>query len=79
VDEWRAAVRPTPRLLFAETPTNPLTEVCDIAALADIAHEAGALLAVDNCFATPRCSARSRWAPTWSCIRAPNTWTGRAA
>ena len=50
---WRAAVRPTTRLLFAETPTNPLTEVCDIAALADIAHNAGALLAVDNCFATP--------------------------
>lgn len=53
VDEWRAAVRPNTRLLFAETPTNPLTEVCDIAALADIAHQAGALLAVDNAFATP--------------------------
>jgi len=53
VDEWRAAVRPDTRLLFAETPTNPLTEVCDIAALADIAHGAGALLAVDNAFATP--------------------------
>ena len=51
--EWRAAIRPTTRLLFAETPTNPLTEVCDIAALAGIAHQAGALLAVDNCFATP--------------------------
>ena len=50
---WKAAVRPTTRLLFAETPTNPLTELCDIAALADIAHGAGALLAVDNCFATP--------------------------
>ena len=50
---WRAAVRPQTRLLFAETPTNPLTEVCDIRALADIAHNAGALLAVDNCFATP--------------------------
>jgi O-succinylhomoserine sulfhydrylase len=50
---WAAAVRPTTRLLFAETPTNPLTEVCDIRALADIAHAAGALLAVDNCFATP--------------------------
>ena len=50
---WKAAVRPTTRLLFAETPTNPLTEVCDIAALADLAHDAGALLAVDNCFATP--------------------------
>lgn len=53
VEEWRAAVRPTTRLLFAETPTNPLTEVCDIAALADIAHQADALLAVDNAFATP--------------------------
>ncbi|MEJ7930753.1 O-succinylhomoserine sulfhydrylase [Ramlibacter sp. AN1015] len=51
--EWRAAIRPNTRLLFAETPTNPLTEVCDIRALADIAHDAGALLAVDNCFCTP--------------------------
>lgn len=50
---WKAAVRPTTRLLFAETPTNPLTDVCDIQALADIAHNAGALLCVDNCFATP--------------------------
>ncbi len=50
---WRAAMRPTTRLLFAETPTNPLGEVCDIAALAGLAHNAGALLAVDNCFATP--------------------------
>jgi O-succinylhomoserine sulfhydrylase len=53
VDEWRTAVRPNTKLLFAETPTNPLTEVCDIAALADIAHRAGALLCVDNCFCSP--------------------------
>ncbi|MCZ8251153.1 MAG: O-succinylhomoserine sulfhydrylase [Hylemonella sp.] len=53
VAAWKAAIRPNTRLLFAETPTNPLTEVCDIAALADLAHNAGALLAVDNCFATP--------------------------
>ena len=53
VGQWRAALRPNTRLLFAETPTNPLTEVCDIAALAAIAKRAGALLAVDNCFATP--------------------------
>ncbi|MEJ8826207.1 O-succinylhomoserine sulfhydrylase [Variovorax humicola] len=53
VAEWRAAVRPNTRLLFAETPTNPLTEVCDIRALADIAHGVGALLAVDNCFCSP--------------------------
>ena len=50
---WKAAIRPSTKLLFAETPTNPLTDVCDIAALADMAHNAGALLAVDNCFATP--------------------------
>lgn len=51
--EWKAAIRPETKLLFAETPTNPLTEVCDVRALADLAHEAGALLAVDNCFCTP--------------------------
>ncbi len=50
---WRAALRPRTRLLFAESPTNPLTEVCDIRALAAIAAEAGALLAVDNCFCSP--------------------------
>ena len=50
---WQAAMRPETRLLFAETPTNPLTDVCDIQALADIAHAAGVLLAVDNCFASP--------------------------
>jgi len=53
VAAWKAAMRPNTKLLFAETPTNPLTDVCDIQALADIAHNAGALLAVDNCFATP--------------------------
>ncbi|TXH88387.1 MAG: O-succinylhomoserine sulfhydrylase [Rhodoferax sp.] len=53
VAAWKAAVKSNTKLLFAETPTNPLTEVCDIQALADIAHNAGALLAVDNCFATP--------------------------
>lgn len=51
--EWKAALRPNTKLLFAETPTNPLTDVCDIRALADIAHGAGALLTVDNCFCTP--------------------------
>ena len=51
--EWRAAMRPTTKLLFAETPTNPLTEVCDIRALADLAHGAGALLTVDNTFCSP--------------------------
>ena len=53
VEEWRAAVRPRTRLLFLETPSNPLTEVSDIAALAEVAKKAGALLAVDNVFCTP--------------------------
>ena len=53
VAEWQAAMQPNTRLLFAETPTNPLTEVCDIKALAEIAHAGNALLVVDNCFATP--------------------------
>jgi len=51
--EWRAALRPNTKLLFAETPTNPLTDVCDIGELADIAHSAGALLTVDNTFCSP--------------------------
>ncbi|MCH2240764.1 MAG: O-succinylhomoserine sulfhydrylase [Aquabacterium sp.] len=53
VAEWCAAVRPTTKLLFAETPSNPLGDLCDIAALAEVAHGCGALLAVDNCFCTP--------------------------
>lgn len=50
---WQAAITPKTKLFFAETPSNPLTEVCDIQALADIAHQAGAYLVVDNCFCTP--------------------------
>ena len=53
VDEWRAAVRPNTRLLFCETPSNPLAEICDIAAIADIARKANAVFAVDNCLLTP--------------------------
>jgi O-succinylhomoserine sulfhydrylase len=53
LSEWRAALRPTTKLLFAETPTNPLTEVCDIAALAEMARGAGARLVVDNTFCSP--------------------------
>ena len=52
-DEWRAAVRPETRLFFVESPSNPLTEVSDIQALAEIAHAHGAWLAVDNCFCSP--------------------------
>jgi len=53
VAQWRAVLKPNTKLLFAETPTNPLTDICDIAALAEVAHTSGALLAVDNCFCTP--------------------------
>jgi O-succinylhomoserine sulfhydrylase len=51
--QWAAAITPATRMLFLETPSNPLTEISDIAALAEIAHARGALLAVDNCFCTP--------------------------
>lgn len=53
LDGWRAAVKPATRMLYLETPSNPLTEVYDIAALAAVARHAGALLVVDNCFCTP--------------------------
>lgn len=49
----RAALRPETKLIWCETPTNPLLGIADIAALAEIAHHAGALLAVDNTFASP--------------------------
>ncbi|CAN5170452.1 O-succinylhomoserine sulfhydrylase [soil metagenome] len=52
-EAWRRAMRPNTKLLFAETPSNPMMQVADIAALASIAHEGGALLAIDNCFCTP--------------------------
>jgi O-succinylhomoserine sulfhydrylase len=52
-DGFRAAMRPNTKLVFIETPSNPLTEVFDIAALAQVAHGGGALLVVDNCFCTP--------------------------
>jgi O-succinylhomoserine sulfhydrylase len=53
ITKWQAAVQKNTRLLFVETPSNPLTEVYDIAALAVVAKKAGALLAVDNCFCSP--------------------------
>jgi O-succinylhomoserine sulfhydrylase len=50
---WKAAIKPNTKLLYLETPSNPLTEIADIAALAHLAHEQGCLLVVDNCFCTP--------------------------
>jgi O-succinylhomoserine sulfhydrylase len=53
LDAWRAAVRPNTRLFFVETPSNPVCEIADIAGIAAIAKQAGAILAVDNCVCSP--------------------------
>ena len=53
VAQWQATVRPNTKLFFLETPSNPLTEISDLAAIAALAKSCGALLAVDNCFCTP--------------------------
>lgn len=53
VNEWEVSVRPNTRLFFLETPSNPLTEISDIAGIAAVAKQHGVLLAVDNCFCTP--------------------------
>jgi O-succinylhomoserine sulfhydrylase len=53
LDSWRTAIRPNTKLLFLETPSNPLTEIADIQALAELAHAHNCLLVVDNCFCTP--------------------------
>ena len=53
LDDWRRRITPHTRLLFVETPSNPLTELGDIRALADLAHANDAILVVDNCFCTP--------------------------
>lgn len=53
LDAWEAACKPNTKLFIVESPSNPLAELVDIAALAAIAHRKGALLAVDNCFCTP--------------------------
>ena len=53
IEEWRQAVTPKTKLFFCETPSNPLCEVGNIREIANIAHDSGALLAVDNCFCTP--------------------------
>lgn len=53
VASWQMAIQPNTKLFFLETPSNPLTEISDIAALSTVAHQAGIWLAVDNCFCTP--------------------------
>ncbi len=53
LDEWRSAIRPNTAMLFVETPSNPLCEVADLSAMAELARASGSLLVVDNCFCTP--------------------------
>lgn len=53
VSSWQAAIQPNTKLFFLETPSNPLTEISDIAALSAVARKSGILLAIDNCFCTP--------------------------
>ena len=65
LDAVRAAMRPDTRLVHVETIANPTTAVTDIAAVAEIAHEGGALLSVDGTFTPPRCTGRWPTARTW--------------
>ena len=53
ISEWQAAITPKTKLFFMETPSNPLCEVANIPQMAELAHNNGALLVVDNCFCTP--------------------------
>lgn len=53
LNDWQSKVKPNTKMLFLESPSNPLNDVADLQALSDIAHKAGALLVVDNCFCTP--------------------------
>ncbi len=58
---WRAAIRPATRMLLLETPSNPLSDVADLGALAELARARGVLLAVDNCFCTPALQRPLEW------------------
>ena len=74
LDTVAAAITPgETKAVWIETPTNPLLNVADIAAIVDLAHSAGALVIVDNTFARRTCSSRSSWEPTLSCIRPRST------
>ena len=61
IDAWQAAMRPETKMLFCETPSNPLSEIADLEALADVAKHAQALLVVDNCFCTPVLQKPLQW------------------
>ncbi len=61
IDAWQAAIRPETKMLFCETPSNPLSEIADLEALAAVAKHAQALLVVDNCFCTPVLQKPLQW------------------
>jgi O-succinylhomoserine sulfhydrylase len=64
IDDWARRIRPETRMLFVETPSNPLTELADIGALATLARANDCVLVVDNCFCTPALQQPSRSGPT---------------
>ena len=78
LDATAKAFTPATRMLFVETPTNPVLGLTDLAAAASLAHGRGAKLVVDNTFASPRCSGRSSSAPTWCCTARRSTSTATA-
>lgn len=61
LEQWKAAITPKTRMLFVETPSNPLCEVADLEALSQLAKAAGALFVVDNCFCTPALQRPLAW------------------
>ena len=78
-DRWEAAIRPDTRLLFLETPSNPLTEIADIKRLSALAKSNDCVLVVDNCFCTPILNSHWRSVRISSFTRQPSTWTARGA
>jgi cystathionine beta-lyase/cystathionine gamma-synthase len=78
LDHWREALSLPAAAVFFESPSNPMQEFVDIAAVCDLAHGAGAKVVVDNVFGTPVFSKPLELGLTSSCIRRPNTLTARA-
>jgi O-succinylhomoserine sulfhydrylase len=75
---WEAAIKANTKLLFVESPSNPLAELVDITALAEIAHAKGAMLVVDNCFCTPALQQPLKLGADIVCTRRPSSSTARA-
>ena len=77
LEQWRAALAEPTTAVFFETPSNPMQELVDVAAVSQLAHAAGAKVVVDNVFGTPVFSRPMDRAPTSSSTRRPSTSTGR--